>query len=438
MGYAKVKTTIPGPKTKELLKQWHENEADKLGYQAQVAIDHGRGAMLYDVDDNVFIDWSSGVLVTNVGHCHPKLVEAVQEASEHVLNVYEWCTPYRANAARDLVNAAPSHLDKCFFMSSGSEVTDCSARIMKRYTHNYEIISFYGGFHGRTLSTASLGGLSKSKYGMGPMLPGSIRVPYPYCYRCPFKSNPEKCGLLCLEFMNDIIRANSTGSLAGLIIEPYQGSAGFIFPPEGFLPAVESWCREKNIPFTLDEVQSSYGRTGKMWALEHEALTPDIVTVGKGIGSGVTVAALLMRDEMIKDSMHKGDMGSTYGGNPISCAAVSAVLKIMKDEKLPERAARLGKIISSRLSKIQEKCKYIGDVRGRGMVWGVELVEDRETKEPAPEKVNKLIDLAAEKGLLIGSVGMFGNVVRVAPPLVITEEQLDESLEIFEQCTKQL
>jgi len=438
MSYAKVTTPIPGERSAQYLEQWRQYEADKTGYQAQIAVDHASGAMIYDVDGNAFIDWTSGVLVTNVGHCHPTLVKAVQEASAKMMNVYEYCNPYRADAAKDLVEAAPKHLDRCFFLSTGSEATDSAVRIMKRSTGKHEIISFFGGFHGRTLSTASIGGLAKTKKHMGPMLPGQLRIPFPYCYRCPFHSCPEKCGMMCLEFANDIVSANSSDDIAGFIGEPYLGTAGFVFPPKGYWKKLEAWLRERHVLFTLDEVQSSYGRTGAMWAQEREGVTPDIVTVGKGIGSGISVSALLMRNTLVDKAMGKGELGSTYGGNPVSCAAVSAVIKILREEKIIEKMQPVVKIFEERLPKLLELSPYVGDVRGRGMVWGIELVEDKKTKEPAPGRVKQLIDLCAGHGLLIGSVGMYGNVVRVGPPLVITDKQANESLDIMEKCIQLL
>ena len=437
MAVANVKTNIPGPKSAELLKTWRENELP-TGYQAQIAVDHAEGAVIYDVDGNSFIDWTSGVLVTNIGHCHPTLVKAVQEASARMMNVYEWCNPYRVNAAKDLMSVAPPQMGHCFFLSTGSEATDAAVRIMKRATGNFEIISFYGGFHGRTISTASIGGLPKDKKHMGPMVPGQLRIPFPYCYRCPFRSCPEKCGFMCVEFASEVVRAGSTGSIAGFIGEPYQGTSGFVVPPEGYWKEMEKWIRDIGAVFTIDEVQASYGRTGTMWAVEQEGITPDIITVGKGIGSGISVSAILVKDEIAKKAMEPGELGSTYGGNPISCAAVSAVIKVLKEENIIENSQKIIRILEKRLPALKEVSPFVGDVRGRGMVWGIELVEDRETKEPAPEKVLKLIDLCAQNGLLIGKVGVFGNVVRVGPPLVITEEQINESLDIMAKCLKML
>lgn len=430
---ASVKTPLPGPQSKALFARWEKVEAQCTGYQAQVAWDHARGVVVTDADGNTFIDWTSGVLVTNVGHCHPELVKAIQQASARLLNNYECLHEERVIAAEKLISVLPPHLDKCFFLSTGSEAIEGALRIMKRKTGRFEIVSFFGGFHGRTYGAASSGGLAGPKQGYGPTLPETIRVPFPYCYRCPFKAKPETCGLLCLEFIEDAVRATSAGSLAGVLVEPYQGAAGFIFPPEGWLPRVERWARARDMLFTLDEVQSCYGRTGKFFALEWEGLTPDLVAIGKGIGSGAPASAIAARGEVI-GVLGRGEMSSTMGGNPVASAAVSAVVDIMRREKLVENSRRMGELMLSRLREIQERSPYVGEVRGKGLVMGVELVKDKTTKEPAPDLARKLIDVAAEKGLLIGSVGIFGNVIRVAPPLVINEAEAHESLDIFEKA----
>lgn len=437
MSQANVQTPLPGPRSRELFSRWERVEAQCTGYQARVAWDRASGVVVTDVDGNTFLDWTSGVLVTNVGHCHPHLVEAVQKAAAKLLNNYECLNEPRVNAAEKLVQILPSHLDKCFFLSTGSEATEASIRIMKRKSGKFEIVSFYGGFHGRTNAALTAGGLPGPKRGYGPTVPGAIRVPFPYCYRCPFKAKPETCGMLCLEFLDDAVRANSTGSLAGVIVEAYQGAAGFIFAPPGWFPKLEQWIRSRGLLFTLDEVQSSFGRTGKLFAMEWEGLTPDIVCLGKGIGSGVPTSAIGARSEVV-GALGQGEMSSTMGGNPVSCAATVAVIEIMEREKLQENALRIGQLMMARLLQMKETCPYIGDVRGRGLVMGVELVKDKATKEPAPDLTRKLIDTAAQNGLLIGSVGVFGNVIRVAPPLVITEAQAHESLDIFEKSLGQL
>ncbi len=430
---ANVSTELPGPRSKELFERWSKVEAQCTGYQAQVVWDHASGVIVTDVDGNTFIDWTSGVLVTNVGHCHPSLVKAVQDAASKLLNNYECLNVQRVEAAEKLVSVLPKHLDKCFFLSTGSEAVEGAIRIMKRKTGKFEIISFYGGFHGRTYAALTAGGLPGPKKGYGPTIPGAIRVPFPYCYRCPFKANPETCDMLCLDYIDDAVRANSTGSVAGVIVEAYLGAAGFIFPPEGWFPRLEKWLRSRDLLYTLDEVQSSFGRTGRFFAMEWEGLTPDLVCIGKGIGSGPPASAIGARGDVI-GVLGRGEMSSTMGGNPVSSAAVSAVVDIMKAEKLEDNALRIGGLMKTRLLQMQERSPYIGDVRGKGLVMGVELVKDKKTKEPAPDLTRKLIDIAARLGLLIGSVGVFGNVIRVAPPLVINEAEAHESLDIFEKA----
>jgi 4-aminobutyrate aminotransferase len=434
---ARVRGQLPGPRSRELFNRWERVEAQCAGYQARVVWDHAVGVVVTDVDSNTYIDWTSGVLVANVGHCHPDLVRAVQAASARLLNNYECLSEPRVEAAEKLVSVLPRHLDKCFFLTTGSDATEAALRIMKRKSGNFEIISFYGGFHGRTYGALSTGGLPSPKNGYGPTLPGSIRAPYPYCYRCPFKAKLETCDMLCLAYLEDTVRANSTGSLAGVMVEPYQGSAGFVFPPPGWLARLESWLRARNILFALDEVQSSFGRTGKFFAMEWEGLTPDVVCIGKGIASGVPASAVAARSEVI-GVLGRGELSSTMGGNPVACAAVSAVVDIMRREKLAENALRIGQVMKARLLEMMERCPYVGDVRGMGLVMGVELVKDKTTKEPAPDLTHKLIDLAAQNGLLVGSVGVFGNVIRVAPPLVITEAEAHESLNLFENALRQL
>ena len=429
---ASVTTPLPGPRSAELIERWHKVEADTTGFQAPVVWDSASGVVVTDVDGNRYIDWTSGVLVANIGHCHPRLVAAVQDAVTRLINNYECPTESRVRAAEALVAHLPGHLDKCFFMTTGSEATEACTRIMKRRTGGFEIIGFHGGFHGRTSAAAGVGGLAGPKRGYGPTLPGVIRVPYPYPYRSPVGGGDAGLTDYCMTMLDEAVRANSTGALAGLLVEPYLGAAGFIFPPDGYLTELEKWARAKDIVFALDEVQSSYGRTGKMWAMEWENLTPDLVAIGKGIGNGIPVAAVAARGDVI-GCLGKGEMSSTVGGNPVSSAAVTAILEVMDQEKPAENALRMGKLMKSRLWEIAEKSRHLGDVRGRGLVIGLELVEDKQSKLPAADLTRKLIVRCAENGLLVGSVGIFGNVIRVAPPLTINEAEAMESLDIMEK-----
>lgn len=438
MSIAKINGTLPGPEGEKLLAKWNKYEANVVGYQAPVVWKSAKGCVVEDVDGNSFIDWTSGVLVVNVGHCHHHLVEATKKASEYLLNNYECANTYRIKAAEKLVGALPDHLDKCFFLSTGSEAIEAALRLMKRKTGNFEIISFEGGFHGRTPGAASVGGLAGPKKSYGPTMPGVIRASFPNPYRDELgfcDDGPEFNKYF--NYLEQVLITNSTGSLAGVIVEPYQGAGGFIFPPKGWLKRLYEWTKQNGLLFTLDEVQSSYGRTGRMWALEHEGIKPDILALGKGIGSGVSVSAVCSSSEVFS-CLNKGEMSSTYGGNPVSSAAVTAVLEIFEDENLVENSAKMGEYIKAGLERIAEKCKYLGDVRGMGLVIGIEFVKDKQTKEPAPSLIRTIIDECANNGLLVGSVGMYGNVIRVAPPLVITKQIADESLAIMEKVLMNL
>ncbi|MCG3149208.1 MAG: Isoleucine 2-epimerase [Verrucomicrobiae bacterium] len=430
-----VNSPLPGPKGKALLDKWHQFEADVVGFQAPVVWDTAKGCVVTDVDGNQYLDWTCGVLVTNVGHCHPHLVNAIKKAADRLLNNYECANVERIEAAERLVKALPKHLNRCFFLSTGSETTEGAHRLMKRKTGKYEVISFHGGFHGRTSAAASMGGMPSPKKGYGPTIPGVIRVPYPNPYRDPngWCENFDKY----FDFLEEMVAANSTGSLAGCIVEPYEGAAGFIFPPKGWLKRLEEWVHAKGLLLTVDEVQASYGRTGKMWAIEHEDIKADILTIGKAIGCGMPVSAVAATADVFA-CLNKGEMSSTLGGNPLASAAVSAVLDIYEKEPLVENSAKMGAYMKGRLQEAAQRCPYLGDVRGMGLVMGLEFVKDKKTKVPAPELIKPLITDCANHGLLIGSVGMYGNVIRVAPPLCITKAEADESLAIMEGALQRL
>ncbi len=435
MKITSVKTPLPGPKGGVLLDKWHQYEADVVGFQAPVVWDTAKGCVVTDVDGNKYLDWTCGVLVTNVGHCHPHLVSAIKKAADRLLNNYECANVERTDAAERLVRALPKHLNRCFFLSTGSEATEGAHRLMKRKTGRFEVISFYGGFHGRTCAAASMGGLAGPKKGYGPSIPGMIRVPYPNPYRDP----NGWCDDLdrYFDFLEETVAANSTGSLAGCIVEPYEGAAGFIFPPKGWLKRLEEWVHSKGMLLTVDEVQASYGRTGKMWAIEHEDIKADILAIGKAIGCGMPVSAIAATADVFS-CLSKGEMSSTLGGNPMASAAVCAVLDIYEKEPLVENSAKMGAYIKKCLHEAAKRCPHLGDVRGMGLVMGMEFVKDKKTKAPAPELIKPLITDCANHGLLIGSVGMYGNVIRVAPPLCITQAEADESLEIMEGALSRL
>jgi 4-aminobutyrate aminotransferase len=403
-----------------------------MNWQAPVVWDHGQGAEVWDVDGKHYFDWTSGVLVTNVGHAHPRLAEAIGNQAKRLLNTFDFPTAERLALAQKLVEKTPPHLDKVIFMTTGAEAMDASLRIARKYTRNFEIVAFWGGFHGRSFGPMSVTGLSKIKRHFGPMLPGTILAPYPYCYRCPFDKAYPECDLSCLDFLDKVVDTESAGYLAGVIVEPYQGTAGFVFPPRGYLKKLEEWAKKRGVVFILDEVQSSYGRTGKMWALEHENLKPDVLCLGKGIGSGAPISAVISTGEIFS-ALGTGEMSSTMGGNPLCCAAALAVLEIMDEERLVKKAAENGELLRGRLLELQNKFAFIGDVRGMGLVYGIEFVKNRETKEPAADLARDIVLRCVANGLMCGKLGLYGNVMRVAPPLVITPAQIASSTAILEK-----
>jgi 4-aminobutyrate aminotransferase len=434
--FSNVKCQLPGPNSKKFLDESVLYEASPTSQQAPIVWDSASGALIKDVDGNTYIDFTSGVLVTNVGHCHPKLVDRVQKAVAKLMNCYDFTTPERVTVAKRLVEVAPENLDVAFMVTTGSDATEAAMRIAKRYTGRFEILSFYGGFHGRTGAAMSAAGTTGTKKLYGPVMPGAIQAPYAYCYRCPFKCKPETCDFLCVDFLDNVIAAQSTGSLAALIVEPYQGSSGFIFPPEGYLTRLQEWAKSKDILFILDEVQASFGRTGKMFALEWENLRPNLLCLGKGLGSGIPAAAVLAESRITK-SLATGELSSTNGGNPVSCAAALAVLDIMAEENLCENALKVGPYLLERFKAVQKDVDILGDVRGKGLVIGLEFVTDKESKTPSGEIAAEVIRRCCQNGLVIGRVGSHGHILRVAPPLVITMEQAEEAADIMEKVLRE-
>ena len=298
------------------------------------------------------------------------------------------------------------------------------------------MLSFHGAFHGRTYGAMSFGANAGVKKGFGPMLPGIIHAPFGNCYRCSFDKEFPKCKYHCIDHLDWVVSRESAGALCAIITEPYQGGAGSVIPPKGYFERLQEWCREKGIYFILDEVQSSFGRTGKMFAFEHYKIEPDLVCLAKGLGSGIPCAAVVGRSE-IMDVLAPGELGSTNGGNPMSSRAALAAIDIIEIEKLPQRAAKLGKQIDARFEKMCKSIKQIGDVRGQGLVYGIEMVSDRRKKTPDKELTKRIVNEAFQRGLcLIAPIGLYGNVIRIAPPLVMTEAQLAEGLDILEAAMK--
>jgi 4-aminobutyrate aminotransferase-like enzyme len=389
------KRKIPGDKSAKMIEDSMKYEPSSMADQVPVVWDKAEGVWVYDVDGNQYIDFTSGVLVTNVGHSHPH------------------------------------HIDKIFLLTTGSEAVEAALRIAKRFTKKHEVLAFYGAFHGRTYGPMSVSGSINTRRNFGPALPGGIMAPYGNCYRCYYDKKFPGCDYYCITILDTIIDSSSSGDIGTVITEPYQGAAGFVFPPEGWLKKLQEWARDRDLILIIDEVQSSFGRTGKMFAIEWENIKPQMICLGKGIGSGVPISAL-GGESKIFDCMKSGEMSSTTGGNPLSCAAALAVLDIMNKEHLSENARKMGDFLKSELIELQKKYDFIGDVRGRGLVMGIEIVKNKKEKTPSKELAKKLILKSAEYGLLLGTVGMYGNVIRIAPPLVIEYDECEKAINILD------
>lgn len=401
-----------------------------------------KGAVIYDVEGRELIDFAGGIGVMNVGHSHPKVVAAIKDQVENYTHtcfhivMYE---PYVELAER-LCNMTPGKFPKmAMFANSGAEAVENAVKIARSYTKRPAVIAFENGFHGRTLLTLSLTSKVKPyKLGFGPFAPEVYRMPYAYCYRCPFGLRYPGCDAACADHLKDFFVNNVAGeSTAAVIVEPIAGEGGFITPPPEYFPKLAKICHENGVVFIADEIQTGMGRTGKMFAMEHWGVEPDLVTTAKSLAAGMPLSAVVGKKEMM-DEPQVGGLGGTYGGNPVCCRAALAVLDIFEEDNLLEKSERLGEKIRSRFEEWKTKFEIIGDVRGIGPMMGLELVKDRESKAPAADEAKTIVRLCYEKGLITLSCGNFSNVIRTLMPLVITDEQLERGLSIMEEAFSEL
>ena len=424
---------IPGPNSKAIINQSKLSEPESMADQVPVVCDHGEGVWITDVDGNLFLDFTSGVLVTNIGHSHPKHVKAIEDQAKRLMNCYSFPTPERVELSNRLMEVLPDNIDKVFLLTTGSEATEAAIRIAKRYSGKHEVLSFYGAFHGRTYGPMSVSGNSNTRRKFGPAVPGGIMAPYGNCFRCVYDKKFPECDYYCIKMLDKIIESSSSGDLGAVIAEPYQGAAGFVFPPKGWLKELENWAHDRGLILIIDEVQASFGRTGKLFAIEWEDIKPQMICLGKGLGSGVPTSAV-GGEGKIFECMSPGELSSTTGGNPLSSAAALSVLEIIKEENLVENARIVGEYLLERLNELWKKYDFIGEVRGLGLVIGIEIVKNKKENKPAVDICKKIILRCAELGLMLGRVGIYGNVIRVAPPLVIKKEECDIAVEIFDKA----
>jgi 4-aminobutyrate aminotransferase/(S)-3-amino-2-methylpropionate transaminase len=399
-------------------------------------VEKAKGAVVYDVEGRELIDFAGGIGVMNVGHCHPKVVAAIKDQAEkythtcfHVL-MYE---PYVKLAEKLCAVTPGSFLKMAMFANSGAEAVENAVKIARYYTKRPAVIAFENAFHGRTLLAMSLTSkVMPYKLGFGPFAPEVYRMPYAYCYRCPFGLKYPGCDVTCADYLKEFFVSNvAAESTAALVVEPIMGEGGFITPPPEYFSKLNRICQENGIVFIADEIQTGMGRTGKMFAMEHWGVEPDLVTVAKSLAAGMPLSAVVGKKEML-DAPHVGGLGGTYGGNPVCCQAALAVLDVFEEENLLQKAEVLGEKLKERFDALQQQFEIIGDVRGIGPMLALELVKDRETKEPAADEAKAFVKYCYKMGLILLSCGNFGNVIRTLMPLVITDEQLDKGLAIME------
>jgi len=400
-------------------------------------VESAKGAIVRDVDGREFIDFAGGIGVMNVGHSHPKVVAAIKDQAEKFTHTCFMVLPYEqvVKLAEKLCTVTPGSFPKAaVFLNSGAEAVENAVKIARYYTKRPAIITFENAFHGRTLLTMSLTSKVKPyKFGFGPFAPEIYRMPYAYCYRCPFGLKYPSCNVACADYLNEFFISHVPAeTTAALIAEPVQGEGGFVTPPPEYFPKLIKICHDNGIVFIDDEIQSGMGRTGKMFAVNHWKVEPDLVTVAKSLAAGMPLSAVIGRKEVM-DAVHPSGVGGTYGGNPVACRAALAVLDIFEEENLLQRSDALGKKLRERFDTLQKEYELIGDVRGIGPMLALELVKDRETKEPAAEEAKALVKFCFEKGLILLSCGNFGNVIRTLMPLVITDEDLERGLAIMEE-----
>jgi 4-aminobutyrate aminotransferase/(S)-3-amino-2-methylpropionate transaminase len=428
-------TAIPGPKSLEALKRRTDSTSAGLGMAIPVVIERASDAILLDIDGNQIIDLGSGIGVVNVGNAAHRVVDRVIDQVQAFTHTCFTVAPYMGyiEVCEKLNALTPGTFKKkSILVNSGAEAVENAIKIARHYTKRQAIVVFEHGYHGRTNLTMALTAKNMPyKEGFGPFAPEIYRVPMPYAFH--WVGDQATITQDAIEMIaSKIDKEIGAHNVAAILIEPIQGEGGFVVPPLGFLPALSKYSAEHGIIFIADEVQTGFARTGNMFAIEHESVVPDMVVTAKGIAGGLPLAGVTGRAE-IMDSVHAGGLGGTYGGNPIACAAALGVFETMEAEKLVERAIHIGKILGDALHQMQRKHSVIGEVRGRGAMQAIELVNPG-TKDPNPEAMNAIVKYCQSKGVLVLTAGTYGNVLRFLPPLVISDELLKDALGVIEEA----
>jgi 4-aminobutyrate aminotransferase/(S)-3-amino-2-methylpropionate transaminase len=429
-----LRRAVPGPRSKAIFDR--EAEAMAPGLQSialysQIVVDRASGCTITDVDGNEYLDFIAGIAVGSLGHCHPHYVKRLTEQLERI-TFGSFTTETRARFLELVSGLLPEGITHIQMFSGGAEAVEAAFRLAKSVTKKFEFVGFWGGYHGKTAGVIGLLGGGYRNH-QGPFQPGMHLSPYANCYRCPWKLEYPSCGLACAEHLRNVIKNDTQDEVAAIILEPMQGTAGNVIPPDDFIHAVREIADEFGALLIADEILTGFGRTGTMWASEQFGLKPDVMTIGKGIGGGFPLSAVASSFERMSANPFGEPSGSSssYGGNPLAAAAGLAAVEAILDEKLVENSARVGALMLGALKELQNKYRFIGDVRGRGLMIGVELVADRATKVPLDRTITRaLFHEALERGLVTMS---YSHVIRINPPLVITEDEAMRGIDILDQ-----
>ena len=437
-----IKVQPPGPNSKaveEIVKRFESPEGRHVG-AIPIAWKKAAGANIVDADDNVYIDTSAAFTVAIAGHSHPKIAEAIGAQARELMHAPAGMSPniQRAMLLEKLGGLLPDDLKKIHLGNIGSEAIDIAIKLAQIHTGRMQFIAFQGGFHGKTHGALSLTSRNYYRQEFLPLLPSATHVPYGYCYRCTLEQEYPACNMLCTRYLDNILSdpASGLGSVAAVVLEPVQGHEGFIVPPDEFVPNIRKICDKHNVLMILDEIITGFGRTGKMFCFQYSNIIPDILVCAKGIASGFPISATIARTN-IAASWKMLKHTSTFLANPIGCAAGVASLSVIEEEHLVEKSEKLGAYFLERLKELENRHELIGDVRGKGLIIGVELVENRKSKTPAAKATEHIVDHALRKGVYYASGGRYGNVLKISPPLVITKEQIDFALEVLDEALKE-
>jgi 4-aminobutyrate aminotransferase len=438
--YPKIVVTPPGPKARELVKKDEKFISPSYGRFYPLVVESGKGCIVKDVDGNEFIDFNSGLVCMAVGHNHPKVVAAIKNQCDRFLHYSNTDFFYRevVDLAEKLAQITPGGPEKkVYFGNSGAEAIEAAVKLAKWHSRRQMFIAFTSAFHGRTIGALSFTASKPTqKRYFFPLMPGVTHVPYAYCYRCAYKLTYPECHYWCVDFIDEQVLQKYVPpeDTAAILFESIQGEGGYVVPPPEYFQRIKKLADKYGLLLIDDEVQSGMGRTGKWFAIEHWGVEPDIVCTAKALASGLPLGATIAKAKIM--DWVPGSHASTFGGNPLSCVAASAVIDVVKDEKLLENANKQGAYIMKRLGDLKDHCEIVGDVRGKGLMIGMEIVEDKESKKPAPEKVTEIMMRSWKRGINVISCG--ASTIRIAPPLIITRDLVDSALDIIEDVTKEV